>query len=83
MYSWYVLRKLAQTRATELAHIAEQEHMYERLMATASKSQRRVARRHAFVRRLTTVFHLGPAGKQPVGQRSADGRGPLGEPIDA
>ena len=59
--TWYALYEIAQQRATELAHLAEQDYMYERIVNRAERTARRIERRHARRVRLAAMARLGSA----------------------
>ena len=58
MYNWNNLYDLAQSRATDLAHIAEQEHMLVGILASSRRAERRRRRRHALRGMLLTRLHV-------------------------
>lgn len=58
MYNWNNLYDLAQSRATELACLAEQEHMLASIRASSERAQRRRQRRHRVRVKLLTRLHV-------------------------
>jgi hypothetical protein len=70
--SWYGMYDYAQQRATELAHLTEQEFMYARIVASAERSARRIARRHEMRVRLAALVHLPDAQQHLERHRAQD-----------
>jgi hypothetical protein len=68
--SWYAMYENAQQRATEMAHLNEQEFMYARIVASAERSARRFARRHEMRVRLAALAHL-PAAQEHLERHRA------------
>lgn len=70
--SWYAMYENAQQRATELAHLSESDYMYAKIVASAERSARRIARRHEVRVRLAALAHLPDAQQHLERHRAQD-----------
>lgn len=83
MYNWHNLYDLAQSRATELAHVAEQKHMLMAILASSERAQRRRRRRHALRVKLLTRLHVSLTPRGADAPPDLNGEAPAADPADA
>jgi hypothetical protein len=62
-----------QQRVTELAQLKEQEFMYDKIVVSAERTARRIARRHEMRVRLAALAHL-PAAQEHLERHRAHDR---------